>query len=176
MGVFLKNTEWHKLTTTYINSILADIKIVNNIHETHRLMATNKTKIIIAGSGMVSGGRVMEYLLRYLPDKNATILLTGFQAEGTLGRQLLIGAKEINIKGKIVKILARIENLEGLSAHADQNGLIDWLRDIKVAPEKIFLIHGEKQSSEILSEMIFNKYGWKPEIPEKGYSTEIKPQ
>ena len=120
---------------------------------------------VIAGSGMATGGRVLTYFQQYLGDPSATILLAGYQAEGTRGRQLLEGATEIKLYGKYYKVKAKIENVEGLSAHADQKGLINWMSQLKRKPERIFIVHGESQSADVLRVKIKDAYGWDCEIP-----------
>src|SRR5205085_1663172 len=114
---------------------------------------------------MASGGRVMTYFEHYLNDANATILLVGYQAEGTRGRALLEGAKEIKMRGKFWPVIAHITLVEGLSAHADQKELINWMSSLKVRPERIFIVHGEKAGSEALKTKINEVYGYNCEIP-----------
>ena len=123
---------------------------MKSVDETFALAENTEPKIIIAGSGMAAGGRVLTYFTKYLGDRNATILLVGFQAEGTQGRALLEGTKEIKLYGKYFKVNAHVENIEGLSGHADQNELISWLSNIKQSPENIFIVHAEKEGAEAL--------------------------
>ena len=125
-----------------------------------------KPKIVIAGSGMMSGGRVLTYLQQYLRKPETTILLAGYQAEGTRGRALLEGATELKIYGKHYPVKAEVVNLEVLSAHADQSELLDWMSEIKKEPKRIFITHGEKDGAEALKEKIKEKYGWNAEIPQ----------
>lgn len=165
LDIFHHNTEWHKLQVDQCNEMCKDIKYIHTIQETLKLAADKSIKVVIAGSGMASGGRVLTYFQHYLGDVSATILLAGYQAEGTRGRQLLDGAGEIKLYGQYYKVKAKIENLEGLSAHADQNGLINWLSALKEKPEKIFIVHGEPQSADMLRVKIKDVYGWDCEIP-----------
>ena len=123
-------------------------------------------KIIIAGSGMVTGGRVLSYLKIYIGKQETTILLAGYQAEGTRGRNLLEGADEIKFFGKYYPVKARVESLKGLSGHADQQELVDWLSNIRETPEQIFLVHGEPHSSDLLRVKIKDQYGWDVHLPE----------
>jgi len=165
LDIFHHNTEWHKLPMDQCNEMCRDIKHIRTIQETLKLAADKSAKIVIAGSGMASGGRVLTYFQQFLGDASATILLVGYQAEGTRGRQLLEGAKEIKLYGKYYSVKAKIENVEGLSAHADQKGLIEWLTQLKKKPEKIFIVHGEAQSADALRVKIKDAYGWDGEIP-----------
>ena len=125
------------------------------------------------GVGM-SGGRVLTYLQQYLSRSETSVLLAGFQAEGTRGRKLLEGASELKIYGKHYDVKAEVFNLQVLSAHADQSELLDWMSDIKNTPENVFIIHGENQSADTLKLKINDVYGWNSTIPEL-YSIEDIP-
>lgn len=166
LDVFEHNTDWHKLPLNDCREMCKDIRLIRTIKETYELAASGHAKIIIAGSGMVSGGRVLTYLVQYLGQPTATILLAGYQAEGTRGRALLEGAKEIKLFGKFFPVKAHIENLEGLSSHADQNGLIDWLSGLRGSSPQIFIIHGEYSSSLAFKEKIKEVYNWDAVMPE----------
>lgn len=109
-----------------------------------------KSKIVIAASGMLSGGRVLEYLKHYIIDKKNTILIIGFQAEGTRGRALLNRSHELKIHGKYYGVKANVAEILGLSAHADQAELMDWIRKYHHAPKQIMLVHGEPSAQEAL--------------------------
>lgn len=165
LDVFENNTAWHKLTREECKEMLKDIKLIQTVRETYKLAASGFSKIIIAGSGMASGGRVLTYFVQYLGSPAATVLFVGYQAEGTRGRALLDGSKEIKLYGKYFSVRAQIENVEGLSSHADQQGLINWLSKLKQKPEHIFIVHGEPQAAIALQEKIKVVYGWDCEIP-----------
>lgn len=165
MEIFTRYTAWHKLSANECREISNEIAIIHSLKDTYRVADSRGSKIIVAGSGMATGGRVLAYLARYVGDPSATILLTGFQAEGTRGRALLEGATQIKLFGKYFPVKARIEKLEGISAHADQYELLDWLKKLKKAPEKIFIVHGEEKSAEALQKKIKEKYGYPSEIP-----------
>lgn len=165
MDIFKKNIQWHKLSSQECQSITERIKIISSIKKTLKLAGDNKPKIIIAGGGMASGGRVLTYMQKYLGDKNSTVLFVGYQAEGTRGRKLLEGIKEIKIYGKHYPVKAKIENIGGLSSHADQKGLLGWLSEIKSSPDKIFIVHGESEPARVLKTKIEELYGWECKIP-----------
>lgn len=165
LEVFHQNRDWHRLSYEDYYAMCNEIKFINTVNETLALAKDSRPKIIIAGSGMAAGGRVLTYLAKYLGDPNATIMLAGFQAEGTRGRALLEGAKQIKLYGKYFTVRANIENIEGLSGHADQNGLIDWMGKITKQPEKIFIVHAEKEGAEGLQQKIKETYHWDAEIP-----------
>lgn len=165
LDIFKQFPHWHKLPLEECNEMLKDIKQISNIKESYKLVASETPKIIIAASGMASGGRILTYFAQYLGNVSATILLVGFQAEGTRGRALLEGAKEVKFFGKLFQVKATIENLEGLSAHADQQGLIDWLSKLHSTPTEIFIVHGEHNASVGLKNKIKEIYGWNAAIP-----------
>ena len=165
LDIFHHNNEWHKLSMEECSEMCADIIRIQSMQDTLKVVEQKGAKIIIAGSGMASGGRVLTYFQQYLGQANATILLVGYQAEGTRGRSLLEGANEIKLYGKYYTVKASIKNIEGLSAHADQQELINWLSWIKNSPENIFIVHGEKDASSALQDKINEVYGWKAEIP-----------
>ncbi|OJV31389.1 MAG: MBL fold metallo-hydrolase [Bacteroidetes bacterium 37-13] len=165
LEVFHRNTEWHKLSTDECSEMCNTIKRIKGVDETYALAEDNTPKIIIAGSGMAAGGRVLTYFEKYLGDENATILLVGFQAEGTRGRALLEGATEIKMRGKFYAVKAHMENIEGLSGHADQNGLIDWMSKLQSKPDKIFIVHSEEDGAKGLQKKIKEVYKWDSEIP-----------
>lgn len=166
LEIFHNNTEWHKLPSNDCAEMCKAITRIKTVQETQTLIEDQSPKIVIAGSGMASGGRVLGYFQKYLSDPKATILLVGFQAEGTRGRQLLEGVPEIKLYGEYYKVKAKIENIQGLSAHADQKGLLDWLSNIKSKPERVFIVHGESQAADVFRVKLKDVYGWDAEIAE----------
>jgi metallo-beta-lactamase family protein len=122
--------------------------------------------IIIAGSGMATGGRVLHHLKHRLPDHRSTVLLTGYQAAGTRGRALLEGAPTIRIHGRDVNVRAEIASVDGLSAHADREELLDWLTGFKEPPRQTYLVHGEAPASEKLATEIRERLGWRVTVAE----------
>jgi len=165
LSVFRKYPDWHKLSPDDVSEMTQSTHIVRSFKETWEIIDNNSPKIVIAGSGMVTGGRVLTYLQQYADRPETTVLLAGYQAEGTRGRQMLDGADEIKFYGKYYTVNARIEILDGLSAHADKNELINWVSDIHHTPEKVFLIHGEPQSLDMMRVKLKDTYGWSAEIP-----------
>ena len=165
LEVFRNNLSWHKLTTEQCIEMCREIKLIQSIQETYTLAKSETSKIIIAGSGMASGGRVLTYFIQYLGNPSATILLAGYQAAGTRGRDLLDGAKEIKIFGKYFPVRATIENITGLSSHADQAELIGWLSELTTTPSDIFLVHGEDDALQAMKVKIEEVYHWPVTIP-----------
>lgn len=165
LNVFKRFPKWHKLTDSEYRAMCNHINIITSYKETWETIDNPKSKIIIAGSGMVTGGRVLTYLQQLTDVPSTTIMLVGYQAEGTRGRQLQDGAHEIKIYGKYYQVKAKIKSIENLSAHADQQELLNWMSNIKNLPEKIFLIHGEPSASDCLRVKIKDNYDWIATIP-----------
>lgn len=124
-------------------------------------------KVVIAGSGMMQGGRILHHVKRYLSDPKSTLLLVSYQAKGSLGRQILDGAKSVKIHGETVLVHCRIVNVPGYSAHADQGQLLDWLRPMRLALKKVFAVQGEEEESSVLVQKIVNDLAVSAEIPEE---------
>jgi metallo-beta-lactamase family protein len=127
-------------------------------------------KIIIAGSGMSQGGRILHHEFRYLPDKKSMILFVGFQVKGSLGREIFEGAKKVKILGGEVAVRSRVRSIDGYSAHADQRGLIKWLYPMKDSLKKIFIIHGEPEISMKFAAAAADRLAVETEVPKKGDS------
>ena len=139
--------------------------ILESYKETWETIDNKSAKIVIAGSGMVTGGRVLTYLQQLIDEPTTTVLLVGYQAEGTRGRQLQDGAHEIKFFGKYYPVKATIKSIESLSAHADQNDLLSWMSNIKNIPENVFLIHGEPPALDAFRTKIKDIYNWNVTIP-----------
>ncbi|MET3537158.1 MBL fold metallo-hydrolase RNA specificity domain-containing protein [Chryseobacterium limigenitum] len=130
--------------------IIDHININREYMNTAEIVHDKQSKIIIAGSGMLTGGRVLEYLKHDIGNSRNTVLIVGFQAEGTRGRALLNDSHELKIHGKYYPVKANIVELTGLSAHADQSELMEWIRKYKNPPQQIMLVHGESSAQEAL--------------------------
>ncbi|SKB58627.1 MBL fold metallo-hydrolase RNA specificity domain-containing protein [Maribacter arcticus] len=165
LSVFERFPEWHKLPMKEYHEMCDHITIISSYKDTWKTIDDPRPKIVIAGSGMVTGGRVLTYLKQLIDVVSTTVLLVGFMAEGTRGRQLLDGAHELKLFGKYYPVKAKIVHLESLSAHADQAELIDWMRNIKNVPEKVFLIHGEPTALDAFRVKIKDTFGWSVHIP-----------
>jgi len=165
LDIFHRFPEWHKLSAEDCTEMCKDIQLVETMKDTQKLALNPKPKIIIAGSGMASGGRVLTYFQHYIGNTATQIILAGYQAEGTRGRSLLEGVAEIKLFGKWYPVKAKVNCVEGLSAHADQGELIRWLNKLDRPPQKIVIVHGEKDGAEGLRGKIKEVYGWDANIP-----------
>jgi len=125
-------------------------------------------KVIIAGSGMSQGGRIVHHERRYVSGENNTILFVGYQAAGSLGRQILDGAQMIKIMGEEVLVRCKVKNISGYSAHADQRKLIEWLKPMHRSLKKIFVVQGEEASSAALAIKIKDQLAVEAVVPRTG--------
>ncbi|MRI00740.1 MBL fold metallo-hydrolase [Kriegella sp. EG-1] len=165
LSVFENFPKWHKLPISEYEAMCNHMTIISSYRDTWKTIDNPRPKIVIAGSGMVTGGRVLTYLQQLLDVATTIVLLVGYQAEGTRGRLLLEGTHELKIYGKYYPVKCKIHHFESLSAHADQKELIDWMSTIKNIPEQVFLIHGEPTSLNGFRVKIEDTYGWKTHIP-----------
>ena len=165
LEVFQRFPKWHKLSVSEYNAMCHYVTVLESYKETWETIDNKNPKIVIAGSGMVTGGRVLTYLQQLIDEPATTVLLVGYQAEGTRGRQLQDGAHEIKFYGKYYPVKATVKSIESLSAHADQSDLISWMSNIKNIPENVFLIHGEPPALDAFRTKIKDIYNWNVTIP-----------
>lgn len=165
LDIFRDNLKWHKLSANECEEMCKMFTLISDYEDTIAAIYDNQPKVVIAASGMITGGRVLSYLERYITEPENTVILVGFQAEGTRGRRLLEGEKEIKFYGKFYPVEATIISLEGLSAHGDQNDLLNWLSELEEKPQKVFLIHGENMALEELRLKISDRYNYECHVP-----------
>lgn len=144
------------------------LRYTKTTEESKRLNEEAAGSIIISASGMCNAGRIKHHLKYNLYRPESSIVFVGFQAEGTLGRRLIDGVKQVKLYGEDVSVKARIHTLGGFSAHADRNGLIDWMRSIHNPQLKVFIVHGESESSTHFAETIRSEFGYSAYVPEWG--------
>ena len=156
--ILCRYPKWHKLKHEECMSVCKDVVINRDWQNTQNIIAKHGSKIVISASGMLTGGRVLEYMKHIAPHENNIILLIGYQAEGTRGRALQNKTHEVKIHGKYYPVRARVVEISGLSAHADQSELIQWLKHFKHLPEKVFLVHGESSAQEALRVKIQDEF------------------
>jgi metallo-beta-lactamase family protein len=144
-----------------------------SVESSKRINEISPPKVVIAGSGMSTAGRILHHEKRNLSDPKSTLLIIGFQPHGTLGRRLLDGEKEVKIMGDIIPVRATIRAIGGYSAHADQTQLLDWVRAFKQKPKKIFTVMGEPGPATILSQKIRDNFGIETIVPKEGDVVEL---
>lgn len=146
-----------------------NLRFTRTSQESIWLNTNPEPKVIISASGMCDAGRIRHHLKHNLWNRKSSIVFVGYQAEGTLGRMILDGAKEVTLFGEKVQVNAKIYNLEGFSGHADKNGLLAWLKGFQKEPKHIFLVHGEPEAKEAFVETVEKELGYHP-IVVKGNS------
>lgn len=144
------------------------VNFVQHVEDSMALNAIRSGAIIISASGMCDAGRIKHHLRHNLARSECSIVFAGFQAAGTLGRRIVDGAMRVRIFGEEIPVRADIYTIGGLSAHADQAGLLDWLGGFSRAPEQVFVVHGEPFAAHALREQIATRFGWSAELPRRG--------
>jgi metallo-beta-lactamase family protein len=142
--------------------------MIQTVDESKALNGLDGPMVLIAGSGMATGGRVLHHLKKALPDARNTVLFVGHQATGTRGRQLVDGQKTVKIHGELIPVQATIGLVESMSAHADSNEILRWLGGFTRPPRATFIVHGEPLAMETLSTSIQTKLGWTTKMPQHG--------
>ena len=150
-----------------------NIFYVRDVEESKRLNAVKYPKVIISASGMATAGRVRHHLKHNLWDPKNSVIIVGYQAEGSTGRKLVEGAKKVSLLGEEIKVEANIYSLQGFSAHADRSMLLNWIGHFKKFPKKIFLVHGEEKAITALKSEIENKWQANVHVPDLGDSVEL---
>ena len=141
-----------------------NLKFTRTSEESMWLNTDNEPKVIISASGMCEAGRIRHHLKHNLWNSKSSIIFVGYQAEGTLGKLLVEGAKEVTLFGEKIQVNAEIYNLEGFSGHADRDGLLAWLKGFQKEPKHIFLVHGEQQAKEDFAETVRKELGYDPVV------------
>lgn len=163
--VFYKHHELLRLSESEYRAMTAHVELVQSVEESQVLNARKGPMVIIAASGMATGGRVVHHLKAFAPDKRNTILLAGHQAAGTRGAAIAGGARSIRIFGQDVPVRAEVVQLENLSAHADADEILGWLGGLARAPRKTFITHGEPAAADALRKRIEGTLHWNCHLP-----------
>ncbi len=142
-----------------------DLRAAETVEESKALNRPDRPCLVVSASGMGSGGRVVHHLLHQLPDPRNTVVLTGYQAEGTRGRQLLDGATQVKIHGRYVPVRAEIVSVPDFSVHADADELVAWLGRAAAPPSTVYVVHGEAESSHELARRVRTELGWCAVVP-----------
>ena len=164
----------HRLDDKDCEAMCKVAKIVNSIEESKALNLSREPKIILAGSGMATGGRVVHHIAAFGPHPENTIVFAGFQAGGTRGAAMLAGAEEVKIHGAYVPIRAEVVALGNMSAHADASELMAWLKAVEKPPRRTFVTHGEPPAADALRLRIQDELGWDAHVPEHLETVELR--
>jgi metallo-beta-lactamase family protein len=164
--VFHDHLGEHRLTPSQCEAMCNAAHIVNSVDESKALNNRKGPMILIAASGMATGGRVLHHLEAFAPDPRNTILFVGFQAGGTRGEAIVNGAESVKIHGKYVSVRAEIAIIDNLSAHADYAEIMDWLGHFDAPPRQTFITHGEPVAADALRHRIEEQLNWNCRVPE----------
>jgi len=147
------------------------LTMVRSVDESKAINHITGSTMIIAGSGMCTGGRIKHHLVANISKPESTVLFVGYQAVGTLGRHIVDGAREVRILGQRYPVRARVAQIHGFSAHADRDELLRWLSGLKKPPRHLFVVHGEAEAAFDFADFVREKTGWQVSVP--GYRDEV---
>ncbi len=170
--IFCEYRPVHRLSEHDCRAACGVARYVHEAEESKALDADPVPKVIISASGMATGGRVLHHIKRYAPDERSMILFAGFQAGGTRGAAMTAGADKIKIHGEYIPVRAEVSNLHMLSAHADADEIMGWLRHFERPPKTTFVTHGEPDASDALRHRIEEELGWNCIVPD--YRDEVE--
>lgn len=151
-----------------------NLHYVEDVNESKMLNQVKFPRVIISSSGMATAGRVRHHLKHNLYDENSSVVFVGYQAEGSLGRILIDGAKTVKLLGEEIAVKAAIYRIEGVSGHADEPFLLEWVNSIKKKPKKIFLVHGEEDQMLPFQKALIENLGLNAEIAEENIEYDLK--
>ncbi len=150
------------------------LQLTRTVEQSKAINQVKQPAVILASSGMCTGGRIKHHLVHNISRAENTILFVGYQAAGTLGRQIVEGRPQVRIHGRQWPVRARVEQLHGYSGHADRSLLLEWLAALDGSPRQLFLVHGEESSSIELAEQVRRSLGWNATVPEFGQRFELQ--
>ncbi len=172
-SLYARYPDQHRLDPAALAAMRENTRFVNSIEASKALNRGHGPMVIVAGSGMVTGGRVLHHLVAFGGDPRNAVVLCGFQAGGTRGAALAAGDRSVRIYGQDVAINAEVVQLQAASSHADAGELVDWLRASPDVPREVFLTHGEPDASDALRRRIEHELGWPASVPEQLDTVEL---
>jgi metallo-beta-lactamase family protein len=172
-GIYRRHRTEHRLSREECEAMCRSATIVNGADESRALNARQFPMVIIAASGMATGGRVLHHLKAFAPDPRNTILFTGYQAGGTRGASIVQGASEVKLFGQYLPIRAEVAMLDNLSAHADYGETVQWLRAFAGPPRQTYVVHGEPGAADALRRRIGERLSWECRVPDYRETVEL---
>jgi len=155
-----------------LRTLSEGVRAIETVQQSLRLARSRYPAVVIAASGMATGGRVLNHLEAMAPEPRHSIVLAGFQAAGTRGARLAAGEHEIKLHGRFLPVNAEVQQLEGFSGHADRVELLAWLGTLPKAPRQTWVVHGEAAAADALRAEIQRRLGWAARVPEYGQTVE----
>lgn len=171
--LFLAAPREHRLSDSDLDELCEGVQFTRSVEDSQWLTSQPGPRIILSASGMITGGRVLHHLFRVLPDRRSTIVITGYQATGTRGASLLQGAESLRIFGEDVPVRCEVVRVDSLSAHADADGLLQWVRSAPVSPTAVSVVHGEAGAADTLRRRIQIELGLEALVPAIGDSVVV---
>jgi metallo-beta-lactamase family protein len=156
---------WKLITANEPPLTCAGMQMARTVEESKAINHRQQPRIIIAPSGMCSAGRIKHHLRLNIGRPDSTILFVGYQARGTLGRQIVEGSRFVRIHGRDWKVKAQIRQLDGFSGHADRSALLAWVQNLKRPPQRVFLTHGEEEAARHFAGVMEQRLGWHATVP-----------
>ena len=172
--IYERHPEEHRLSSTEFRAMYEVASLVRSVDESKLINLRGGPAVIISASGMLEGGRILHHVAAYGDDARNAIILTGFQAGGTRGAALQRGERTLRIYGRDIPIRAEVHSLEMMSAHADAEQLVDWMRSAPRAPRMTFLTHGEPSAADSLRVRVRRSLGWFARVPDYGESVDLE--
>lgn len=166
--IYCRYHDQHRLDDVSCRATCTVAEYLRTPADSMRLNTLATPHVVVSASGMATGGRVLHHLKRMLPDSRNTVLLAGYQAVGTRGRQLAEQAATVRIHGEDIAVRANVDSLDHLSAHADRDELVDWLRTAPTAPRRLLVTHGEARAADAFSEHVASVLRWPTQVPTDG--------
>ena len=171
--IFCRHQADHRLSFDQCKTLACGAHYVRSSEESRALTRSPMAKVIISASGMATGGRVLHHLKYYASDPRNAVVFAGFQAGGTRGAAMVAGAQTIKIHGQYIPVRAEVRNLDMLSAHADSEEILRWLKGFQHPPARTFVTHGEPAASDALRHRIEEEFHWNVSVPEHGEKVEL---
>jgi metallo-beta-lactamase family protein len=172
-SIYQRHRAEHRLSIDECEAMCHAAKIINSVEESIALNLRHQPMVIIAASGMATGGRVLHHLKAFAPDPRNTILFAGYQAGGTRGASMIAGVDAIKIHGEYVPVRAHVAQIDNLSAHADADEILDWLGHFNAPPKHTFITHGDADAADALRTRIQEKLHWSCHVPDYFESAEL---
>jgi metallo-beta-lactamase family protein len=172
-ALYRRYRQQHRLSVAECRAMCSVARLVNTPDQSRALAGLRMPSVIIAASGMATGGRVLHHLKSLAPDPRNHILFVGYQAGGTRGAHLVAGATEVKIHGEWHPVRARVSNIDVWSAHADADEILAWLKGAPRAPDQVYLVHGDPDAADTLRQRIEERMHWPVQVPEHLQSVEI---
>lgn len=176
LSVYGRHPDEHRLPEEQLHRMYSHVRPVHSVEESKALNNESGPMIIISASGMLSGGRILHHLARFGVDERNTIILTGFQAQGTRGAALAAGERTVRLFGKDLHVRSEVVQVTTMSAHADGDEILRWLRSCPSAPSAVFVTHGEPSSADVLRARIAHELHWQARVPDLGEYVDLEPR